>query len=196
MERISYSYDPVTLAMPLAEEITRRVIEKGTLPEADDVRDLLRELGLEELYTGKGLALHRNRHLVALTFPGEPLIVDIIPSSGELSDAVEVIAYHDRELGAFVVEILPANDLEYEGNIGLEPAIIDEKTLELKSSPVFGHFEEGKDGLHLVIDGKTYEGWKESGKLNVCPICGGELVWRGKEALCPECGYGIRVVKE
>jgi hypothetical protein len=196
MERISYAYDPVTLAMPLAERITRRTLETGNLPEADDVRDLLRELGLEELYTGKGLALHRNRYLVTLLFPREALIVDVISSSGELSDAVEVIAYHDRELGAFVVEILPANDLEYEGNIGLEPAIIDEKTLELKSSPVFGHFEEGKDGLHLVIDGETYERWRESGKLNTCPICGGELAWRGKDALCPECGYGVKVVRE
>ena len=196
MERISYSYDPVTLAMPLAEKITRRVIETGTLPEADDVRNILRELGLEELYTGKGLALHRNRYLVTLLFPREVLIVDVIPSSGELSDAVEVVAYHDRELGAFVVEILPANDLEYEGNIGLEPAIIDEKTLELKSSPVFGHFEEGKDGLYFVIDGGTYERWRESGKLDTCPICGGELAWRGKDALCPECGYGVKVVGE
>ncbi len=193
MERISYSYDPVTLAMPLAERITRLIIERGRLPEAEEVRKLLGELSLEELHTGKGLALHRNRYFITLLLPREALVVDIIPSSGELSDSVEVIAYHDRELGAFIVEILPANDLEYEGNIGLEPAIIDEKTLELKSSPVFGHFEEEKEGLHLVIDRRTYDRWKDSGKLDVCPICGGELAWRKEKALCPECSYGVRV---
>ena len=193
MERVSYSYDPVTLAMPLAERITRLIIERRRLPEGDEVKKVLGELGLEDLYSGRGLALHRNRYFITLLLPREALVVDIIPSSGELSDSVEVIAYHDRKLGAFVVEIVPANDLEYEGNIGLEPAIIDEKTLELKSSPIFGHFEEEKDGLYLVIDGGTYERWKETGKLNVCPICGGELTWRKEKAFCPECGYGVRV---
>ena len=193
MERIDYSYDPVTLAMPLAERITRLIIERGRLPGADDVRKLLGELGLEELYAGRGLVLHRNRYFVTLLFPREVLVVDIIPSSGELSDSVEVIAYHDRELGAFIVEILPANDIEYEGNIGLEPAIIDEKTLELKSNPVFGHFKEEKEGLYLVIDGETYELWKESGKLGTCPLCGGELAWKGERAYCQDCGYGVRV---
>ncbi len=195
MERIDYSYDPVTLAMPLAEMITRLIIERGRLPGADDVRKLLRELGLEELYAGRGLALHRNRYFVTLLLPREVLVVDIIPSSGELSDSVEVMAYHDRELGAFIVEILPANDLEYEGNIGLEPAIIDEKTLKLKSSPVFGHFEEEKEGLYLVIEGEAYELWKDSGKLSVCPICGGELAWKGERAYCQDCGYGVKVVR-
>ncbi|WP_457750696.1 hypothetical protein [Thermococcus sp.] len=195
MERIDYSYDPVTLAMPVAEEIMRLIIEKGSLPAADNLRELLKELGLEELYTGKGVAVYRNRYLVTLLFPREALILDVISASGELSDGLEVIVYHDQELDAFVVEIVPANDLEYEGNIGLEPAIIDEKTLELKSSPVFGHFEGGKVGFHLVISEETYERWRESGKLDTCPICGGKLAWRGREAFCPECGYGVKVVE-
>jgi len=131
--------------------------------------------------------------VIALLFPRESPVVDIIPASGNVSDALEVIAYHDRKLNALILEILPANDLEYEGNIGLEPVIVNLETGELESNPVLGDFEEDKDGLYLVIDGGTFERWEKSGNTNTCPLCGGELVWRGGKALCLDCGYGVKV---
>ncbi|NJE62009.1 hypothetical protein [Thermococcus sp. 21S7] len=189
-------YEPVTLAMPLAKEVGEFIRRKGKLPGGDELREMLKGLGLEESCLDRGLALYRSRFVIALAFPREEtVIVDAISSSGELSDALEVIAYHDRKLRAFVVEILPTNDLEYEGNIGIEPIIIDEKTLEPKSNPVLGHFEEDEEGLFLVIDHWTYERWNEEGDSSICPVCGGELTWKGEKAYCRDCGYGVRVVK-
>ncbi|ASJ15069.1 hypothetical protein [Thermococcus radiotolerans] len=189
-------YEPVTLAMPLAKEIGEFIRREGKLPSGDELREILKGLGLEEGCLDRGLALYRSRFVIALAFPrGETVVVDAISSSGELSDALEVIAYHDRKLGAFVVEILPTNDLEYEGNVGIEPIIVDEKTLELESNPVLGHFEEDEEGLFLVIERETYERWREEGDINICPICGGELAWKGERAYCQDCGYGVRVVK-
>ncbi|NJE05137.1 hypothetical protein E3E36_03040 [Thermococcus sp. M36] len=190
-------YEPVNLAMPLAKRIGEFIMDSGRLPTGDEVRGFLRELGMEEVCLDRGLAVCRAKFLIALVLPrGGALVVDIISSSGELSDALEVIAYNDKKLGAFVVEILPSNDLEYEGNIGVEPVIIDEKTLELESSPVLGHFEEDEEGLFLVIDRETYERWRNEGDVHVCPLCGGELAWKGEKAYCQDCGYGVKVVGE
>ncbi|ASJ13393.1 hypothetical protein [Thermococcus thioreducens] len=187
-------YEPVTLAIPLAKGIGEFIMREGRLPDGDELREMLKSLGMEESCLDRGLALYRSRFLIALAFPrGETLVVDVISSSGELSDALEVVAYRDRKLEAFVVEILPTNDLEYEGNIGVEPIIIDEKTLELESSPVLGHFEEDEEGLFLVIYRETYERWKSGGDVHTCPVCGGELVWKGEKAYCQDCGYGVRV---
>ncbi|NJE11275.1 hypothetical protein [Thermococcus sp. MAR1] len=187
-------YEPVTLAMPLAKEIGDFIMREGKLPGGAEIREILRGFGMEESCLDRGLALYRSRFLIALVIPrGETLVVDVISSSGELSDALEVIAYHDKKLDAFVVEILPTNDLEYEGNIGVEPMIIDGKTLELESNPVLGHFEEDEAGLFLVIDRETYERWKSGGDVHTCPVCGGELVWKGEKAYCQDCGYGVRV---
>ncbi|KQH81798.1 hypothetical protein AMR53_09320 [Thermococcus thioreducens] len=180
--------------MPLAKGIGEFIMREGRLPDGDELREMLKSLGMEESCLDRGLALYRSRFLIALAFPrGETLVVDVISSSGELSDALEVVAYRDRKLEAFVVEILPTNDLEYEGNIGVEPIIIDEKTLELESSPVLGHFEEDEEGLFLVIYRETYERWKSGGDVHTCPVCGGELVWKGEKAYCQDCGYGVRV---
>ncbi len=190
-------YEPVTLAMPLAKEIGDFIRGKGRLPDGNEVREILRGFGLEESCLDRGLGVYRNRFIIALVLPREEtLVVDVISASGELSDAMEVIAYRDRKLGAFVVEILPTNDLEYEGNIGIEPTIIDEESLELESNPVLGHFEEDEEGLFLVIDGETYERWKENGSTDTCPVCGGELAWKGRRAYCQDCGYGVKVVGE
>ncbi|WP_258083583.1 hypothetical protein [Thermococcus thermotolerans] len=187
-------YEPVTLAMPLAKGIGEFIMREGRLPDGDELRGMLKSLGMEESCLDRGLALYRSRFLIALAFPrGETLVVDVISSSGELSDALEVIAYNDKKLGAFVVEILPTNDLEYEGNIGIEPIIIDGKTLELESNPVLGHFEEDEDGLFLVIARETYERWRGEGDVHTCPVCGGELAWKGEKARCQDCGYGVRV---
>ena len=189
-------YEPVTLAMPLAKEIGEFIRREGRLPSGNELREMLKSFGMDESCLDRGLALYRSRFLIALAFPREgTLVVDVISSSGELSDALEVIAYNDKKLGAFVVEILPSNDLEYEGNIGVEPVIIDEKTLELESNPILGHFEEDEEGLFLVIDRETYERWRGEGDVHTCPLCGGELAWKGERAYCQDCGYGVRVVK-
>ena len=191
-------YEPLMLAMPLAKWMSKFIIENKKLPTGDDVRKFLKENNLEEICLDEGLVLHRGKFVLTLTFPAkEHLIVDIISSSGELSDALEIIAYHDRKLEAYVIEIIPANELEFEGNIGLEPVIIDDKSFELKSYPVLGHFEEEKDGVFLIIDSETYQRWKESGKLDICPICGAEgLAWRRNEAYCDSCGFGIKFKEE
>ena len=187
-------YEPVNLAMPLAKELGERIRKSGDLPNGDDEREMLKGMGLEESCLDKGLALLRDREVIAIVLPRrEALVIDIISASGDLSDALEVIAYHEKKLNAFIVEILPANDIEYEGNIGLEPVIIDADTLELKSNPVLGHFEEDEEGPFLVIDRGTYERWRESGNLNACPVCGGELAWKGERAYCRDCGYGVKV---
>ena len=189
-------YEPVTLAMPLAKEIGEFIRREGRLPAGDELREILKGFGLEESCLDRGLGVYRSKFLIALVFPREEtIVVDVISSSGELSDALEVIAYHDKKLEAFVVEILPTNDLEYEGNVGIEPIIIDGETLELESNPVLGHFEEDEEGLFLVIDGKTYERWKGEGDIHTCPICGGELAWKGDKAYCQDCGYGVKVVR-
>ncbi|ASJ06106.1 hypothetical protein [Thermococcus pacificus] len=190
-------YEPVNLAMPLAKELDEIIMERGGVPDGETVRRILKEFGLEEACLGRGVTVFRNGDVIALLLPrGDVLMVDIIPASGELSDALEVIAYRDKQLNAFIVEILPANDIEYEGNIGLEPAIIDAETLELESSPVLGHFEEDEEGLFLVIDRETYERWKESESTDTCPVCGGELAWKGEGAYCRDCGYRVKVVRE
>ncbi len=185
--------EPITVAIPLAKRMMNVMVTEKRLPGGDEVKEFLRELGLEELYAGKGVALFRSRDVVVLLFPRESLIVDVIPASGEVSDALEVIAYHDRKLNSLILEILPANDLEYEGNIGLEPVIVNLETGELESTPVLGDFEEEKDGIYLLIDRETFERWKENGNIETCPICGGELAWRGKKAVCLDCGYGVKV---
>ncbi|WP_297535199.1 hypothetical protein [Thermococcus sp.] len=185
--------EPITVAVPLAKRMMNVMVNKKRLPSGDEVKGFLKELGLEELYTGKGMALFRSRDVVALLFPRDSLVVDVIPSSGEVSDALEVIAYHDRKLNSLILEILPANDIEYEGNIGLEPVIVNLETGELESNPVLGDFEVEKDGVYLVIDRETFERWKDTGNLDTCPLCGGELAWRGEKALCLDCGYGVKV---
>jgi len=187
-------YEPVNLAMPLAKRLGEIIEERGGVPDGETMRKILKEIGLEEICLGRGVTVFRNGDVIALVLPqGELLMVDILPASGELGDALEVIAYKDKQLNAFIVEIVPANDIEYEGNIGLEPVIIDAESLELESTPVLGHFEEDERGLFLVLDRETYERWRESGTTDVCPICGGELVWRGSEAHCGDCGYRIRL---
>ena len=188
-------YEPVNLAMPLAKELGERIMERGRLPSGDDVREILKGMGLEETCLDRGMALFRGRNVVTLVFlRAGTIVADVISSSGELSDALEVIAYHDKQLSAFVVEILPANDIEYEGNIGIEPVLIDAETLELESSPVLGRFEEDEDGPFLAIDRETYERWKENGSTDTCPVCGGGLAWKGERAYCGDCGYGVKVV--
>jgi len=188
------TYDPITLAMPLSKVIGEFILENGRLPEGDELKGIMRRFGIEESCLDRGMMVYRTKFLVILVFRGrENVVIDIIPSTGELSDALEVIAYKDKKLGAVVVEIVPANDLEYEGNIGIEPIIIDERTLELESNPVLGHFEEDENGISLVIDRKTYERWKSRGDVQTCPICGGELAWEGEKAYCWDCGYGLRV---
>ncbi len=185
--------EPIAIAVPLAKRMMNVMVSEKRLPSGEEVREFLKGLNLEELYSGKGLAVFRNRDIVVLIFPRENIVVDVLPASGEVSDALEVIAYHDKKLNSLILEILPANDLEYEGNIGLEPVIVNLETGELESVPVLGDFEEEKDGFYLVVDRETLERWKEKGDLNTCPLCGGELAWRGKKALCLDCGYGVKV---
>ncbi|GAB6103062.1 membrane protein [Thermococcus atlanticus] len=188
-------YEPVMLAMPLARKLGELITAGKRLPDGEEVIEELRKFGLEEICLDRGLAIHRGRFIIALTFSGrEHLITDILSSTGELSDALEVMAYHDRKLEAYIVEILPANELEFEGNIGIEPVIIDDRTFELKSNPVLGHFEEDGGGIFLVIDRETYERWEEEGDTGTCPICGGSLSWKGERAYCRDCGYGVEVV--
>lgn len=191
-------YEPLMLAIPLAKWIGEFIVENKKLPSGDEVREFLKGLYFEEICLDRGLAIHRGNFVIALTFPKrEHLIIDIISSSGELSDALEILTYHDKKIESFVVEIVPANEFEFEGNIGLEPIIIDDKSFELKSYPVLGHFEEEKEGVVLVIDMKNYRRWKESGKLNVCPICGADdLAWKEDFAYCGSCGFGIKVKED
>lgn len=188
--------EPIMGAFPVAKRLWKRIVENKGLPSADEVSGIIKEIGLEELYKGEGIALFRNKYVISLLIPRENMIVvDFISSSGELSDALEIVAYYDKEIECYVVEILPANELEYEENIGIEPVIIDGKTFELKSYPVLGEFEHGRR-VRLHVDGETYSLWKESGKLNVCPVCGGELRWRGKKAICMDCGIEVIVNEE
>ncbi len=189
-------YEPIMLAMPLAERLTELIIINKRLPNKEEIKEELKRFELEETCPESAPVIHRGRFIVTLAFSGkEHLIIDILSSTGELSDALEVIAYHDRKLEAYIVEILPANELEFEENIGLEPVIIDDRTFELKSNPVLGHFEEQEDGIFLIIDGKTYKKWKSEGDTSICPICGGKLVWGENKAYCNGCGYGVKVVK-
>jgi len=191
-------YEPIMLAMPLAERIKDQILQERKMPSGEDLRKILTSLGLEETCLDRGLALFRSKHILALLIPSKEYItVDIISSTGDLSDALELMVYHDKKLNAYIVDIVPANELEFEGNIGLEPVIIDAETFELKSTPVLGHFENENGEIFLMISEKTYDAWKESGKLEVCPICGAdELVWQGKIAYCSSCGFGIKVVKK
>ncbi|ALV62454.1 hypothetical protein ADU37_CDS07550 [Thermococcus sp. 2319x1] len=191
-------YEPIMIAMPLAEKIKDQILQEKKMPEGEDFRRILTSLGLEEVCLGRGLALFRSKYVFALLIPSAKYItVDIFSSSGDLSDALELMVYQDKTLDAYIVDIMPANELEFEGNIGIEPVIIDAETFELKSAPVLGHFEKEKENIFLVISEKTYEAWKESGKLGVCPICGADgLVWQGGIAHCSSCGFGVKVVKK
>ncbi|AAL80231.1 hypothetical protein PFDSM3638_00455 [Pyrococcus furiosus DSM 3638] len=190
-------YEPIMGAFSLARRLWKMIVEKKGLPTGDDVASLLENLGFERVCTGSGLAVFRNRFVIALLIPRENMIVvDFLSSSGELSDALELIAYYDKEIECYVVEILPSNELEYEENLGIEPVIIDGKTFELRSYPVLGDFKQGKDKVVLKIDREVYELWKESGKLDVCPVCGGHLRWKQGKALCTECGIEVVVDEE
>lgn len=44
------AYDPVTVAIPLAYRLEKIMLEKKSLPSGDEVKTILKELGLEELY--------------------------------------------------------------------------------------------------------------------------------------------------
>ncbi len=190
-----YLGEPVNLAMPLAKRLGELVMERGKIPGENEVKEIMETFGLTETCAGRRPRVYEGEGLVALVFQGNGhLVVDVISSTGDLGDALEVVAYHDGKLEAFIVEIVPANDISYEGNVGIEPVIVDEGSLELESSPVLGRFEEEDDGVFLVIDRGTYEKWKSTGDVHVCPVCGGELAWRGEKAICRDCGYGVRVV--
>ncbi|ASJ15864.1 hypothetical protein A3L04_01625 [Thermococcus chitonophagus] len=190
-------YEPIMGAFPIAKKLWRKIIENKGLPSPDAVGKMLESIGLEKLFLGKGLGVFRNNFVIALLIPRENMIaVDFVSATGDLSDALELIAYYDREIDCYVVEIIPANELEYEENLGVEPVIIDAKTFELKSYPVLGEFKQGKKTIILKVDSETYKLWKESGKLNVCPVCGGELRWRGKRAVCTDCGIEVVVDEE
>jgi len=198
MVRAMIIYEPIMLAMPLAERIKDQILRERKIPDGDDLRKILTSLGLEEMCLNRGLALFRSKYILALLIPSkEYATVDIISSTGDLSDALELMIYHDKTLNAYIVDIVPANELEFEGNVGIEPVIIDAETFELKSTPVLGHFEKENGEIFLVISEKTYDVWKKSGKLEVCPICGADgLVWQKGIAYCSSCGFGIKVVKK
>ncbi|AMM53116.1 zinc ribbon domain-containing protein [Pyrococcus kukulkanii] len=190
-------YEPIMGAFPIAKKLWRTIVENKGLPSPDAVAKMLESMGLEKLFLGKGLGVFRNNFVIALLIPRENMIVvDFISATGDLSDALELIAYYDREIDCYVVEIIPANELEYEENLGVEPVIIDAKTFELKSYPVLGEFKQGKKTIILKVDNETYKLWKESGKLNVCPVCGGELRWRGRRAVCTDCGVEVVIDEE
>ncbi|ACS89964.1 MAG TPA: hypothetical protein HA302_01300 [Thermococcaceae archaeon] len=191
-------YEPVMLAIPLAEKIKDYILKTKEMPRVDELKEILRELNLKNLYLDRGFALYRSKHVFALLISfKEYITIDIISSSGDLSDAMEIMIYHDKTLDSYIVEIVPVNELEFEGNIGIEPVIIDAKTFELKSNPVLGHFEKGNGEVFLVIDESTYKKWEESNKTDHCPICGAkELTWHEKVAYCDSCGFGVKVVKE
>lgn len=198
MVRVMIIYEPIMLAMPLAEKIKDQILQEKKIPDGETLRRILTSLGLEETCLGRGLALFRSKYVLALLIPsGKYITVDILSSTGDLSDALELMVYHDKTLNAYIVDIVPANELEFEGNIGIEPVIIDAETFELKSTPILGHFEKENGEIFFVISEKTYEVWKESGKLEVCPVCGAdELVWQKGIAYCSSCGFGIKVVKK
>ncbi|EHR79291.1 membrane protein [Thermococcus litoralis DSM 5473] len=191
-------YEPIMLAMPLAEKIKDQILQEKEIPDGESLRKILVSLGLEEVCLGRGLALFRSKYVLALLIPSAKYItVDVFSSSGDLSDALQLMMYYDKTLNAYIVDIIPANDLEFEGNIGLEPVIIDAETFELKSIPVLGYFEKENGDIFLVISEKTYDAWKESGKLEVCPVCGADgLVWQKDVAYCSSCGFGVKVVKK
>ncbi len=191
-------YEPIMLAMPLTDRIKEHIIREKTLPDVETVRKILTDLGLEKSCLDRELALFKSRHvLVVVLSSREYLTIDIISSSGDLSDAMELMIYHDKTLDSYIVEIVPANELEFEGNIGIEPVIIDAKTFKLKSIPILGHFGKEKGEVFLVIDESTYKEWKESNKTDYCPICGAkELLWHEKVAYCDSCGFAVKVVKK
>ncbi len=191
-----YLGEPVNLAMPLAKRIGDWIVERGRIPGGNEVRGIMETFGLTETCAGRRPRVYEGKSLVALVFQGDGhLVVDVLSSTGDLGDALEVVTYHDGKLEAFVVEIVPADDMVYEGNVGIEPVIVDDGNLELESSPVLGRFEEGSDGVFLLIDMETYERWKSTGDVHICPVCGGELAWRDEKAICRDCGYGVRVVR-
>lgn len=188
-------YEPVMVAMPLAKHISEFIMRKRRLPGREEIAGIMELLNLERKHAERDLCFYRGHFVVALCFSREKhLIIDVISSTGELSDALEVIAYRDEQLDSYIIEILPANELEFEGNIGIEPVIIDSETFELESTPVLGYFEEGEEGITFIIDRETYDRWKESERLDICPICGSDdLVWSGEMAYCPSCGFGIMI---
>ncbi|BAA29259.1 membrane protein [Pyrococcus horikoshii] len=188
--------EPIMAAFPIAKRLWNAIVNKKGLPDPEEVSRIIEEIGLRNLYKDEGIALFRNRYVVALLIPRKNMIViDFISASGELSDALELVAYYDKEIECYVIEIIPANELEYEENLGIEPVIIDAKTFELKSYPVLGEFEVGRK-VKLKIDSYTFKLWRESGKLNVCPVCGGELRWKKEKAVCLDCGIEVIISEE
>jgi len=198
MVRPMIIYEPIMLAIPLAKRIKDQILRERKIPDGDELRKILTSFGLEETCLNRGLALFRSKYILALLIPSrEYATVNIISSTGDLSDALELMIYHDKTLNAYIIDIVPANELEFEGNVGIEPVIIDAETFELKSTPVLGHFEKENGEIFLVISENTYDVWKKSGKLELCPICGADgLVWQKGIAYCSSCGFGIKVVKK
>ncbi|NJE26761.1 hypothetical protein E3E22_09080 [Thermococcus sp. MV5] len=190
-------YEPIMLAIPLAEEVKAHLIKTKRFPTEGELKKTLEKLGLKPFCSDKKLEIYKGKHVLVLVLPlKEYITVDILSLSGALSDGIEVAVYHDKHLEAYIIEIIPANELEFEGNIGLEPVIVDANTFELKSTPVLGYFKEEGDRVFLIVEGDVYKIWKESGKLDICPICGAKnLVWKGKQAYCASCGFGVKVMK-
>ncbi|CAB49097.1 zinc ribbon domain-containing protein [Pyrococcus abyssi] len=187
--------DPLMAAFPVAKRLWKAIIKNRRFVELSEVADILEEVGLKKACFGDGLLLFRNRDVIALLVPRNGMIIiDFISATGELSDALELVAYLDKEIECYVIEILPASEFEEE-NIGVEPVIIDANTFELKSYPVLGEFEERKN-LILHVDRETFDLWKESGKLSICPVCGGRLKWKGERAICTDCGVEVVVDEE
>jgi len=191
-------YEPVMLAIPLAEKIKEYILKNKEMPSGEELKEILIELNLKNLCLDPDFSLYRSKHVFVLFIPSkEYLTIDIISSTGDLNDAMEVMIYHDKTLDSYIIEIVPANELEFEGNVGIEPTIIDAKTFELKSTPILGHFEKEKGEVFLVIDENTYKKWEESNKTDYCPICGAkELLWHEKVAYCDSCGFAVKVVKK
>lgn len=79
-------------------------------------------------------------------------MIDVIFVIGEVSDVFEVIVYYDRKFNVFIFEVFFVNDIEYEGNIGVEFVIISFESGEFESVFVFGDFREEEDGIYFVID--------------------------------------------
>lgn len=189
-------YDLVMVVIFFVYRFEKIMLEKKFFLSGDEVKIILKEFGFEEFYFGKGFVFLRNQDVVVLVFFCESFVIDVIFVIGEVSDVFEVIVYYDRKFNVFIFEVFFVNDIEYEGNIGVEFVIISFESGEFESVFVFGDFREEEDGIYFVIDKDIFQRWKESGKFDVCLICGGELLWRGKKVICLDCGYGVKVVEE
>ena len=184
MVRPMIIYEPIMLAIPLAKRIKDQILRERKIPDGDDLRKILTSFGLEETCLNRGLALFRSKYILALLIPSrEYATVNIISSTGDLSDALELMIYHDKTLNAYIIDIVPANELEFEGNVGIEPVIIDAETFELKSTPVLGHFEKENGEIFLVISENTYDVWKKVANLNSVPYVGLTGLYGRKELL-------------